>query len=455
MAEQPRAEALLQKNVRLVEGIRDILGSYAGDWSVLKSKFSTDHVKRIYALVDDVWPPCADIFATLPEPGPGLRALFLGFYEPDTILQSVMRYSLYTDQIFLVNPFWPTHCMRPGVGPIESPITWLEDTFKNVGIILLLEPWIRDGLVQLIPDPRKFDPMFEREMSRLANLREAFRKLQGGPDTSDMGPVVRRHFARVVARLPAEKRWTAIDDDKWMIPTSERRAFLAHCNGVRTTDPFCLDREREDGEEQAVFFRMGMKLEPALIVAEQIGAYPYTDVRERWRELLASAVLPREASPWTPLTQAFQRLTFPFLNNVDLRFAHAIRQDGRLESLRALLRRIWEVSKAGATVDLEGSARIFCDELTAEYRKAQAEWEQIRIDLAKWTSDQWPKAALAVVASLGVEAVAPIQSGLLQCVMPIAGFGLPLASHFLTLKKAQRAFRLRVPLAVFIDLAKC
>jgi hypothetical protein len=42
---------------------------------------------------------------------------------------------------------------------------------------------------------------------------------------------------------------------------------------------------------------------------------------------------------WSPVAKAFQSLEFKFLDTVDVKFANSIREDGRLESFRALLRK--------------------------------------------------------------------------------------------------------------------
>jgi hypothetical protein len=43
---------------------------------------------------------------------------------------------------------------------------------------------------------------------------------------------------------------------------------------------------------------------------------------------------------WSPVAKAFQSLEFKFLDTVDVKFANSIREDGRLESFRALLRKV-------------------------------------------------------------------------------------------------------------------
>ena len=88
--------------------------------------------------------------------------------------------------------------------------------------------------------------------------------------------------------------------------------------------------------------RTGANLEMTLYIAQLTGAFPYTNIRRRWQELLSvKEDLPETSRVWSPLTQAFQDLEFKFLNQVDSQFACSMRSDGRLESFRAFLRRLW------------------------------------------------------------------------------------------------------------------
>src|SRR5438128_4383896 len=68
---------------------------------------------------------------------------------------------------------------------------------------------------------------------------------------------------------------------------------------------------------------------------EDMGSFPYTNVRFRWKEILAAKEdLDETAQTWSPLTNAFQQLPFRFLNKVDSRFACTLRKEQRLEGFR-------------------------------------------------------------------------------------------------------------------------
>jgi len=107
-----------------------------------------------------------------------------------------------------------------------------------------------------------------------------------------------------------------------------------------------------------------------------------------WAQIIeAHDELSETARVWSPLTKAFQSLDFRFLDNVDPRFAQAVRDDGRLQSFRFLLRKIGNgAADISEMPSLDAFVRDCSDELVGEYQKAQAEWAKIDESFLKWAS---------------------------------------------------------------------
>ena len=178
----------------------------------------------------------------------------------------------------------------------------------------------------------------------------------------------------------------------------------------------------------------------ALYISQVTGAFPYTSLRMKWKELLSVAKeLPEDAQVWSPLTKAFQELEFKFLDQVDSEFACSLRKDGRLEGFRAFLRRLW--SMIGGTPDINKAcslARDFGDELTEEYHKAEAEWGQIDRDLMK---------------QFGASVVGGLIAGAFSLHIPTLGFAAAGVLELLNARMKRREFRKKVPMSVLIDLS--
>ena len=191
-------------------------------------------------------------------------------------------------------------------------------------------------------------------------------------------------------------------------------------------------------------FRAGTNLETALLICGVTGAFPYTNMASVWRQIVeAHDELSETARIWSPLTKAFQALDFRFLDNVDVKFAQNVREDGRLESFRALLRKIGNGASDITNVSsLDSYVRDCKDELVGEYQKAQAEWSKIDASFLKWAAG-----GVGVATGLATGHLIPDVAALSAVTMTtISQLGL----RFL----GQRQFRKQNPMSVMIDLSR-
>ncbi|HEY1468845.1 MAG TPA: hypothetical protein VGF61_07360 [Candidatus Acidoferrum sp.] len=217
--------------------------------------------------------------------------------------------------------------------------------------------------------------------------------------------------------------------------------LLAYIEQERQLDPLLPNATIDRMPPQMMATRMGANLEMGLYLCQATGAFPYTNVKHRWKEILdAKQELDATAQTWSPLTNAFQQLTFKFLHNVDSRFACSLRQEGRLEGFRSYLRKLW--GTIGGEVDASKSdslARDFRDELTGAFAQARAEWDVIDRDLVKWATGT---AAAAMAAGVFSPAIA------------VGGFVVAGVSEIIQAEMKRREFRRKVPMSVFIDLQR-
>jgi len=184
----------------------------------------------------------------------------------------------------------------------------------------------------------------------------------------------------------------------------------------------------------------------ALYLCEMTGAFPYTNMKFRWKELQSvKEDLPPDAQIWTPLTQAFQDLDFKFLNNIDTAFACDIRKEGRLEGFRTYLRRIWTtLNNENDSAKLASSSRDFTDELKQAYNEADAEWQRIDKDLLKWLGG-------SIAMGVGGGGLGAIVNGKLGLAIG-AAFSIKAVTELLVARMNRRSFRRKVPMSVLIDL---
>jgi hypothetical protein len=438
---QAKVPSLHERNLILLGAVADIFRLTKGEdiWEI-KRNISDAQVRAIYQVVADIWPPFTDLNGLLPFPDRSLRALYMGDINPEQIVRNVFRFSLYTDQILVIDPFHNPWGMAEEFNPLVNPGQWKADTLKLIFFTMLLAPWIEAGLVTIVPDPGNFDFPLRKKTWDLASERLKG-WTPGEEDTPDYEPAAKADFARFISMLPKEHLAHKVREVHPGIPEHEVAEVLKYMERVRQEDPLALEQPIEQAGSQMTALRTGVNLEMGMYLAQVTGAFPYTNFRSRWKEILSvTDRLPDTAQVWSPLTRAFQEQHFKFLDNVDSGFACALRKDGRLEGFRAFLRRMWiEVGGNPDPSKAETLARDFGDELTDEYHKAEAEWNEIDRSLLK---------------QFGATVAGGIVTGAFVPHISAAGIAIAGVLELVNARMKRGEFRKKVPMSVFIDLSK-
>lgn len=427
---------------------------------------SRTDVSRFYRALAEFWSKDSPVEDLILKPSNNLRALYLGEISPANILQNVCRFGLYVNEILIINPFLQSLYGADGTfNPIEQPGQFIPDTIRNLFFIERLRPWISSGQVKLVIDPILLDEKLRRQVTDVIMQRRS----QYQPTKEDLAffdkqskeqsliRFISMNIHRLAADLqqnPQEIVASIAKDLARTIPhDSLQNAELYIREAIEVHKRIDLnDLKNSKGEiSEAQFFRGGASLEMALYLSAMSGCFPYTDSPTKWRELLsASSNLSADAQRWSPLTQAFQSLDFPFLNHVDPSFAVRLRQEGRLSSFRSYLERVWKsISGSADPQRSQEHARQFADELHSEYAKAQAEWATIQREVMNFGGN-WIGGALG----LGGAVAGPIVSGHLKFMAFGGAAAVILFVNQLLQTRGKKAdFKLKNPMSVFIELA--
>ncbi len=329
----------------------------------------------LYLRICSIYPPDTDIASILPSPSSNLRALYVGLPAPELAAQSICQFSLYADEILVTNPFPIPWFLSREYSPLRHPELYLQSTLRMLGFINAVSPWIAKGLVTLVPNPGHFDVRLLHETSKAAHERLGHISSED-VNLDDPALLSSETQKRLLLTMPRQYLESVVSKTSPDLSPAEVDELLDDIEAMRKNDPYTLPQDIGDSGGQLEIFDLGGSLEMTLLVARMAGAFPYTNINFKWREIQHSqGELSDSAKIWTPLTRAFQNLEFEFLNNVDSDFAANLRGDGRLESFRQFLRKVWQA--ASSDENNEESIREFCDELTDAHRKAQAEWVDI------------------------------------------------------------------------------
>lgn len=143
-------------------------------WEDVRRTLSDDQVPRIHQAFAGLWPEDTDLAAMLPRPNPKkLRSVYIGISDPRTIEATVLGWLPYVDEIVLVNPFFLGTRMKPEFSPIDSPAGHKMQTLKNVLLLFKLEPFIRAGVVHLVPDPGEVSAALGQHVREVLTHRTA------------------------------------------------------------------------------------------------------------------------------------------------------------------------------------------------------------------------------------------------------------------------------------------
>jgi hypothetical protein len=352
------------------------------------------------------------------------------------MVQNVFRFCLYADQIVLINPFENPNIIGEKFNPIAHPEEWRVDTLKTVFHLMMMAPWVEKGFVVFVPNPGDFDPALRASTWHLAEqrLRDTPHE-QRDIDASFM----KQRMQRMLLSSPPEYIERTLREMDPQMSTDQIRKVVEYVEVERNRDPFLTGETLDKMPAQMMATRTGANLEMGMYLCQAMGAFPYTNMRFRWNEILgARDKFDPTMEIWSPLTNAFQQLPFKFLDKVNPQFTYSMRENGRLEGFRSYLRKIWK------TVDgqpdpsrAQSLARDFKDELKQSYNEAQADWKKIDADLLKWA---------------GPTVAAGLTTGLLSLGLPAAGFVVAGVAELIQAHIKRANFRRSVPMSVFIDL---
>jgi hypothetical protein len=341
------AQTLRDRNIAVLAAASDIFGLNR-PWDKVKEGFTDARISEFYRFVAGVWPVGTDQRHILPAPDSSLRALYLGENEPEMMVQNVFRFSLYADQILVVNPFLNSNVMAEAMNPIQRPGEWRIQTLRVIYQLSQLAPWIDAGLVVLIPDPGDFDRSLRVKTWDLAAARLKGTK----PNAEDIDQsMMKARTRRAFLLSPRKYLERTLREANPGITDEMVEEVLKDMERDRADDPLLPNDTIDRMPAQTMVANLGANLEMGLYICQATGSFPYTNVRFRWREILAAKQdLDATAQTWSPLTDAFRQLPFRFLDKVDSGFACTIRKEGRLEGFRSYLRKLW--STIGGELDL-------------------------------------------------------------------------------------------------------
>ena len=147
------------------------------DFADLKRAFTPEVVRGIHLAIPEFWPDLGDYERCVSEQAENVTAIYTGTYEPEAIFRAVSRHALYSEKIYLVDPFMDPRGMRDQYSPVIHPEEHRVNTIKYSFLWLSLYPWIKAGIVSFIRPLHDFVPGLYHEIHELGE-----EKLEAHPE---------------------------------------------------------------------------------------------------------------------------------------------------------------------------------------------------------------------------------------------------------------------------------
>lgn len=473
-------EHLSIKNTVLEEirSFKEIFAVKLSDDKLEISNHITDSdILLLVERVRNLWSSKGDLLSQMPTKADlKFRALYFGNPDILSTVNLLARYSLYCDQIIVVDPLSMFHGMRKTFrhSPFVEPQAWVRQIVRNGVYLSSLEEWIKNDLVFATAFPLSFfDPLKQKHVQE---MRERAAKMSSEKWDEITRDTIEGQFysaftpAELSAMEPAKSDMELIrrlaEDDKWW---ERLRPYMRGITREKVLDTLKSMKRRTEEigktisrlqqeprryewalerqfEPRMDVFGSGMNLMDAEWFAEITGSHLVTDRRTVWNEILAEEYgqQKKEQSEklkqsMSALAEAFQKLEFYFLNDVPLDFALKIRNENRLVGFRTYLRDFWnKIRREDQSEDQRlTTIQEFSDGLDAQYQQFKSEFEEVR------------KAVMSKIAVAGASGAGAILTG--QLGLGIFSLGVLVAAYS---DEAKKQTKYAQALSVFLDLER-
>jgi hypothetical protein len=186
-------------------------------------------------------------------------------------------------------------------------------TLKNVLLMFKLEPFIRAGLVHLVPDPGEVSSALGQHVREVLTRRTAGWKPPNG-GLHRLLKLGEEEHRRFIYMLPEAAQRHFIAKNIPEADAAMKDRLIAYFKHQVEADPYALLQPLPAGETGAQFqIYKGLNLESAMYLATLTGSVIHVDTDAHWEQLLMDAQPAGAPSQlvWAPVRQALAEITFP------------------------------------------------------------------------------------------------------------------------------------------------
>lgn len=372
--------SIRERNFKFFEILVNILGfDEKKDWNDIRRELTDQKIADIHKAVAALWPLETDLMSLLPRPDAKVsRALYSGLLDPRVTYKEVAAFSLYADEILIINPFPNPNIIRKEYNPIDHPGQYRQATLKNIIFLISLMPLMQAGRINLIPDPMNFNSALRQQIFNEAQKRRDQVKLDDKA-IAPMKKLAMEDFKRFLFDGPDERIESLIRRVKPQITEEETKRTIEYIKKENERDPLATLHQSNIGEKggQLLMSHLSPNLELGMFLAQATGSFILTHHPYRWSEICESVnyFYGNVPSPWERIARHLTDFDMEFVHFFDHKDLLLALKNRDLGHMRIALKDIWNAVQSKQPAD---SSQV--DHLIKEINLAK---EKMRVTIDK------------------------------------------------------------------------
>jgi hypothetical protein len=410
-------------------------------WSELAKEITIERISETYKIFGEIFPYNLDRYSILPknDPKEKLTSIFHGTLDGKTIISNVARYSLYCDEIIVFHPLQNPQNTYPDFDPITKPYKWKLEFVNALYFYIVLQKWVRAGLVHIIENPFYFDKIGREKLIAEAKKRvEATKEFLNDPALmAEQEAIMFEKFKASLLGMPLNVIENTIKSAYPKYTEAQVKQLLVDLKQYEKSLPLYVDfGDTEPGG--LMINRAGGNIEMIDALCHLTGAHSYTT-----ENLIKKQLELRGTNPfWTKFGTLYSGMNLTYLDKVDTAFALKIREEERISGLRKSLRELNSFLEQ-TELDKISDDKIlqFSDKMHQEVKRSEEEWMKIINDAQKANI-----AAIVGTSTIGV-IIDPT-----KIIVPALGIPSSIAITEFFKSRNLKSYRAKDPYSVFVDL---
>jgi hypothetical protein len=338
--------SIRERNLQFIHILIRILGfNKTQDWAEIRRALTDQKIADIHKAIAILWPPETDLMALLPRPDAKVsRALYSGLLDPRVAYGNVSSFSLYADEILIINPFPNPNIIRKEYNPIDNPGQYRQETLKNTVLLISLFSLIESGRLNMIPDPSNFNPALREQIMSEAQKRRDQVKLDE-KSIEPMRKLMMEDYKRFIFNGSEERLRSFLKKENPEINDEELGQTLEYIKKRNEEDPLAMLHPSSPGESggQITMSHLSPNLELGMFLAQATGSFVLTNHLYRWSEICSSVnyFYGNYQSPWERIASHITNFDMDFIQYLDPKDFSLALKDGELRYMRVAFRNIW------------------------------------------------------------------------------------------------------------------